>query len=476
MPTTPRKVVVIGLDCATSRFVFDAPKGTLPNLDRLRARGQWGLLESCVPAITCPAWMCMATSRDPGQLGIYGFRNRADYSYGSLRLPNSHSVTAPTVWEIASQQDRRSLIVGVPLTYPPKPLDGWLISGFLTPSTDVDYTYPHQVRQIVEEEEPHYEFDVSDFRTGDKDSLLDRIYRVTRYHFTVVEHLMRTKPWDLAWFVEMGVDRVHHAFWSYCAPDHRAYVAGNRYEDVIPRYYQYIDGCIGRLNAFIPRDAAVLVVSDHGARTLQGALCINDWLIREGLLVLKQPPSTVTSLKPEMIDWSRTTAWGEGGYYSRVCVNVRGREPEGIVAPEDYESVLNRLTERIEALVDDRGAPMGNRVFRPEDIYREVRGIAPDLIVYLGNLAWRAAGTVGHPSIYALENDTGPDDANHAQQGIFILADPDSRGRGEVEGVSLYDIAPTILDRMGLEVPAGMVGRTIPVEPAPAADTGQRTA
>jgi predicted AlkP superfamily phosphohydrolase/phosphomutase len=465
MENPPGKALVIGLDCATTQYVFGAPRGALPNLDRLRAQGHWGLLESCVPAITCPAWMCMATSRDPGQLGIYGFRNRASYAYDSLTIPDSGSITAPTVWDIASEHGRRSLVVGLPLTYPPKPLNGWLVSGCLTPGTHVEYTYPHDVRDIVEEEVRDYEFDVSGFRTDDKDGLLDRIYRVARRQFSVFERLLRTKPWDLAWCVDMGVDRIQHAFWSYAASDHRLYEPGNPYEDAILRYYQYIDGCIGRLRALVPQNTAIFVVSDHGARTLRGALCVNDWLIREGLLVLKQgAPATPTALRHEMIDWSRTQVWAEGGYYSRVMVNVAGREPEGIVPPEQYGPLLERLTARLEGLRDDRGAPMGNRAFRPADIYRTVNGCAPDLLVYFGDLGWRAAGTVGHASIYAQENDTGPDDANHAQHGVFILADPRSAARGELEGVSIYDIAPTLLKRMGLPVPPEMIGRPIPLE------------
>jgi len=457
-----RKAIVIGLDCATHQFAFDAPAGALPNLTRLRDLGRWGLLESCIPAVTCPAWMCMATSQDPGQLGIYGFRNRADHSYDALVIPNSHAVTAPTVWSIATEHRRRSVIVGVPLTYPPTPVNGCLVSGFLAPSTDANYTYPAELRDVIRDEVPKYAFDVTDFRTDDKDDLLDRLYHVTRYHFSVVEHLMQTTQWDLTWFVEMGVDRVQHAFWRYCAPDHRLYEPGSPYEDAIPRYYQYIDGCIGSLLALVPDDAIVLVVSDHGARTLEGAFCVNDWLIGQGLLALKQRPDRPSKLKREWIDWTRTKVWAEGGYFSRIFVNVKGREPSGIVEPAELESLLADLTARFVSLPDNRGARMGNRVFRPGDLYREVRGVPPDLLVYLGDLSWRAAGTIGHHSLYLQENDTGPDDANHAQHGIFILADPDDPARGEVTGVRIYDIAPTLLERMGLPVHPGMIGSPIP--------------
>jgi len=462
MSVRRRKAVVIGLDCATHQFVFGSPEGALPNLTRLREQGQWGLLESCVPAVTCPAWMCMATSQDPGQLGIYGFRNRADHSYDALAIPNSRAVTAPTVWNIASEHRRRSVIVGVPLTYPPTPLNGCMVSGFLAPGTDANYTYPAELRDVIRDEVPKYVVDVQDFRTDDKDALLERLYRVTRYHFSVVEHLMRTTHWDLTWFVEMGVDRIQHAFWRYSATDHRYYERGNQYEDAILRYYQYIDGYVESLLSMVPDDAIVMVVSDHGARSLAGAFCVNDWLIGQGLLVLKHRPDGPSKLKREWIDWTRTKVWAEGGYFSRIFVNLKGREPSGTVDLAELDSFLKELTARIEALPDHQGTPMGNRVFRPHDLYREVRGVPPDLLVYLGDLSWRAAGTIGHDSLYLFENDTGPDDANHSQHGIFILSDPADPARGELTGVRIYDIAPTLLERMGLPVHPGMIGHAIP--------------
>jgi predicted AlkP superfamily phosphohydrolase/phosphomutase len=461
MGTKRRKAVVIGLDCATPEYVFGECGDALPTLRALRDRGVWGTLESCIPPITCPAWMCMATSRDPGELGLYGFRNRSGYDYGPLRVPDSSAVTVPTVWEVASDHGLRPLVVGVPLTYPPKPLNGVVVSGFLTPGTDVDYTYPSDVREEIHDELPNYDIDVTDFRTDDKGALLDRLYETTRRHFSALEILAQTHAWELAWFVDMGVDRIQHAFWHYSAPDHRLHEPGNPYENVIARYYRYIDGCIGRLLAIVPQDAIVLVVSDHGARTLRGAVCINDWLIEQGLLSLRARPAKPTPLRPEMIDWSRTKVWAEGGYYARLFVNVAGREPSGIVPPDDYDALLAELTAKLEAMTDARGAPLQSRAFRPDQVYRDVNGCPPDLMVYLGDLAWRSAGTVGNPAVLAVGNDTGPDEANHAQNGVFILADPGEPDTGCLEGVRIYDIAPTLLERLGLPIPAGAIGRPI---------------
>ena len=131
------------------------------------------------------------------------------------------------------------------------------------------------------------------------------------------------------------------------------------------------------------------------------------------------------------VDWSRTTAWGSGGYYGRLFLNVKGREPQGLIAPEDYEATRDRLIAELEALGDPEGRPIGTRVLKPEELYRTVRGAAPpDLFVYFGDLRWRSVGTVGTGAIHTFENDTGPDDANHAHDGLLIVAGPGIAPRG----------------------------------------------
>ena len=161
-----------------------------------------------------------------------------------------------------------------------------------------------------------------------------------------------------------------------------------------------------------------------------------------------------------MVDWSRTTAWGDGGYYARVFLNIQGREKEGTIAPADAPRVRAELAAKIEALGDENGKPIGTRALYPENIYRECRGIAPDLVVYLGNLDWRSAGTVGNPTVHIFDNDTGPDDANHAQEGIFVW-----HGRGKAAAstppVSIYDVAPSILDYFGVPAPPEMIGNVL---------------
>ncbi|RKY62943.1 MAG: phosphodiesterase [Candidatus Latescibacterota bacterium] len=457
-----KRVFVIGLDCAAPELVFDRWRDDLPNLRRLMESGVYGEIESTIPAITVPAWMSMMTSKDPGQLGFYGFRNRKNYSYDDMAFATSLMVKEKTVWDILSERERRCIVVGVPPSYPPKPLNGCLIGCFLTPSIESDYTYPRSLRDEIAEHVGTYILDVPNFRTDDKENLLKQIYDLMEVRFETVRYLMGNKPWDFFMFVEMGVDRIHHGFWEFMDESHPKYVPGSPYKNAIYDYYRAVDAQIGSLLERLDDDTAVIVVSDHGAKKMDGGICFNDWLIREGYLKLKHPvQGEPVQLTSDMIDWEHTLAWGSGGYYGRLFLNVKGREPQGVVDPEDYEKVRDELIEKLEALTDEGGRDIGTRVFKPQQIYREVRNISPDLIVYFGDLDWRSVGTVGNPKIWTYENDTGPDGANHSQYGIFILYDPGSNDRGRLEGLHVMDVAPTVLELMGIEPPEDMSGRDV---------------
>jgi predicted AlkP superfamily phosphohydrolase/phosphomutase len=464
-PDTDRKVVVIGLDCLEPSLLFERFRGQLPNLERLIARGMSGKLRSCDPPITVPAWSSMMSSKDPGTLGIYGFRNRSDHSYDKLSFATGAAVHEPRVWDLLSQAGKKVILLGVPQTYPVRPLNGLTVGCFLTPSIDNDYTHPKELKREIAELVHPYMVDVPDFRTEDKARLRDDIYRMTEKRFTLARHFLRTKPWDFFMMVEMGTDRVHHGFWKYMDANHPKHEPGNPFEHVIRDYYRYVDAKIGKLLEEVPEDATVLIVSDHGAKGMVGGICINEWLIQQGYLVLRgRYPDKPTRFADLDVDWSRTHAWGDGGYYGRVFLNVAGREPQGLIPAAEYESFRAQLAREIEAIPDERGAPIGTRAHTPQDLYRHVNGIPPDLIVYFGELGWRSVGTVGSRTVQTFENDTGPDDANHAEDGIFILAGPEAPSGMHHHGAQLMDIAPTLLKLFGMHIPEDMQGECLPLE------------
>ena len=172
------RILVLGLDCAAPELLLGDDR--LTNLRRLMAGGCYGRLESIVPPITVPAWMCLATSRDPGSLGVYGFRNRLDHSYHRLGLASSASIAAPTLWDQIGLEGGRANIVGVPPNFPPRPVNGVSVGCFLTPDTTRNiYAHPACVQGEIEQLIGVYPVDVAGFRTHDKRRLLAEIGRAS---------------------------------------------------------------------------------------------------------------------------------------------------------------------------------------------------------------------------------------------------------------------------------------------------------
>lgn len=456
-----KKVCVIGLDCAPPDLVFEKWKNDLPNLRGLMEKGIYGPLKSTDPPITIPAWTSMVTSKNPGRLGLYGIRNRQDYSYDRMIFANSLLVKEDTLWDIVSRWGKKVTLIAVPQTYPPKPVNGHMVTCFLTPDTNSRYTYPESLKGEIRSWVGEYLFDVDDFRTEEKDRLLEQIYEMTEKQFKVALHLLMEKEWDFFMMVVMGVDRIHHGFWKFHDPKHAKYAPGSKYENAIRDYYIEVDRRIGEMLSRLDPETSVLIVSDHGAKAMVGGVCVNEWLMQKGFLYLKEKPTAVTPFGKAKVDWGKTVAWGEGGYYSRIFLNVKGRETEGVIDPGDYERVREELRKGLEAITDEKGDNIGTKVYKPEEIYSETRRIPPDLIVYFGNLSWRSVGSIGLGSILTFENDTGPDDANHDTHGIFIMAGSGLKNRGRKEGLNLLDVAPTVLHLMGIDVPKDMEGKVI---------------
>ena len=463
-----KKVMVLGLDCATPQLVFNKWLDHLPNIRRLIQNGIHGKLRSSDPPITVPAWATLTTSQDPGQLGFYGFRNRSRYDYSSLSIVDSSSLKAKTIWDILGEGGYRSIVIGVPPSYPPKPLNGYAVSCFLTPGTDVPYTYPASLAEEVERVVGEYQFDVEHFRSAQPDDILKQIYDMTEKRFKLASHLVKTKNWDFFMMVEMGVDRIHHAFWQHMDNKHVLYEPDSPYRHAIFDYYTFIDRKIGELMEQVTDDCLVLIVSDHGAKRMDGGFCINEWLIQEGLLTLKQPVDRVTPLTSDMVNWLKTRAWGYGGYYGRLILNVKGREPEGVIPKSRYNKVRNAIIKKMHQLKDENGNSLNTKAFKPDKLYRQTKNIPPDVFIYFGNLFWRSIGSVGHDKLYIYENDSGPDGANHDYNGIFIASRINSRtkviGAGRtIEKLRLLDVTPSVLRYYGIRPPTYMQGKSVPL-------------
>ena len=414
-----RKLLVIGLDAAPPRLLYEELVGELPTLGALIEEGARYQLKSCHPPITIPAWAVMTTGKTPGELGLYGFRHRKPGAYNEYWIASSRSIHFPQTWDILGRRGLRSVVVGVPPSYPPRPIRGYMISCFITPSNEVRFTWPPSLKRELKD----YIFDVV-FRTNERDKLIQELWKMTKRRFQVLRMLSRRK-WDFFMFVEIGVDRVQHAFWGYMDKEHHKYEPGNKYEEVIKEYYKLIDEELEQLLKEVPKDAIIVLVSDHGAKRMKGAFCVNQWLADEGYLKLKEEPKKPgMELREVEVDWNRTTAWGWGGYYARIFINLKGREPHGYIDKRDYEATRDQLIRDLERIRGPHGERWDTKAYRPEDLYQEVKGSPPDLIVYFDDLSWRSAGTLGWPTNYLRENDRGPDDAVHDWYGIYVVHDP----------------------------------------------------
>lgn len=432
----------------------------LPNIKNMIENGFSSILESCHPPITIPAWMVMMTSKNPGKLGIYGFRHRKRYSYKEGWIATSNTVREKRLWDYLAEYGKRSCLIGVPPSYPPYRINGNLISCFITPSINNEYTHPQSLKNEIEDIVGEYKFDVS-FRIEDRDKVLNELYDMTEKRFKLIKHLLKKESWDLFMFVEIGVDRLHHAFWKFYAKDHPKYIPNNKYEHVVREYYKFVDEHIGELIDIVDDDTFILTVSDHGTTSMKGCFCINEWLIKEGYLVLNSYPDKQTPIDKCDVDWSRTKAWGWGGYYARIFINVKDREKNGIIPKEEYETFREELRKKLLDIKGPNGEKFDNKVYTPEELYGTAIGDKPDLMVYFDNLYWRSAGTLGHNRLYLDENDTGPDDSVHWYDGIFILYNKRIKRARKIDRMSIYDVTPTLLNLMNLKVPDDMDGKII---------------
>jgi predicted AlkP superfamily phosphohydrolase/phosphomutase len=460
----PNKVAVLGLDSVPPAMLFEKLLNKLPNFSRFYREGMHGPLRTCDPPITVPAWMVMMTGKNPGELGIYGFKHRRGYSYNDGYIVTSQNVAAKTVWEALSDAGRKSVVLAVPPGYPVKRgANVNTVSCFLTPSADKPFTNPDGLRdEVTKAAGGKYIFDVT-FRTENRADVKKELFEMTEKRFDVAEYLAKNKPWDFFMMHEIGFDRLHHAFWKFFDSKHPKYVKGNEFEGIDLEYYSMVDRRIGRLIPLFGQDCVTFVVSDHGSKAMQGGFCVNQWLEQEGYLRFKKKYEKPTELDKAEIDWSKTKAWGWGGYYARIFFNVRGREVEGVIESSQLEAEKKKLSEKISKIKDHKGRTMKNLITEPNKLYGTAIGDKPDLMVYFDDLDWRSAGTVGHDSLYLFENDTGPDDSVHSMDGIFMMHKPgrDLKGR-EVKGARVEEMAPTILSILGVEPKAaGFSGKPI---------------
>ncbi len=456
-----KKVLIIGWDCATPQLLFDRFRDELPHVKQIMGEGVWGKLKSVTPPITIPAWRCMVTGKTPGELGLYGFRQRKNNSYRNFSITTSLNLSKDAIWDIIGKTGKKSLCSAIPPSFPPYEINGNLIGCFMTPDMNKTFTYPESLSGEIKDIAPGYAADTQ-FRVEDKKGIKESAFKMTGAHFDVLEELLQKKEWQFAMHVEIGLDRIQHAFWRYMDENHHLYEPDSEFKNVIKDYYKLLDRRLGHIMDIIDNDTLLIVASDHGAKAMKGAFCVNQWLNDIGYLKFKNKERKKgLRIQDAEINWKKTKAWGWGGYYSRIFFNIKGREKRGKIKPAKLQKEIKKLRKKIKKVKGPQGQKWNTKVFTPDELFSPAGGEKPDLMVFWDDLSWRAAGTLGHDNIYLEENDTGPDDGVHDWNGIIMGWKKGLKKGIITENARLLDIHPTVLKYLGYEPADNLKGKVI---------------
>jgi len=506
------RLVIFGLDGGTFDVIGPLiEQGLVPTLARLMEQGAWGELESTIPPMTGPAWTSFMTGKSPGKHGVYGFRVREPETY-DWPVATSRSISAPTLWDIAGSKDRRSIVIDVPMTFPPWRINGLMIATFLAPSRETIITMPPELHAEIVAHVGQYPFEdqiVPSYVRGKLGPIecLEHMFGNVRRKMETAIYLLTNHDWDLAAVVFRATDIVQHTAWRFWNEEYRRLnpEESAKYDSVIPQMYRAVDRAIEKILEKVGEDVSVVVMSDHGAGPFSHYFFCNRWLMKEGLLRLRRVgrlpryqvrrttktledilrgrrlgrigrlvPGSMRRMHPRLprrrrdrlahIDWGRTVAYAPliGGCGGSIVLNVAGREREGIVTPgEEYERLRDSIIERLACLTNGSdGTPIVELVKRREELYAGpyVEG-APDIIYLLKGLRYvpRNDPTVGP----VLQKPAYHHCATHRLNGMIIMAGPATGQNRRLQGAKIVDIAPTILYLMGLPVPGDMDGRIL---------------
>ena len=498
-----RRALLIGLDGATWRLLDPMmEEGVLPNLARLRAGGTWGELESTIPPVTAPAWTTFQTGVLPGKHGVYAFNQYRKQSYRTT-LVSSRDIRSPVIWELVSDNDKRVAVVNVPLTYPPRPVNGFLIAGMQTPNLKSDFTHPSGLREELMRTVPDYRIIVpqTEFNLHGLDRFVEMSTKAEQARFNAFCYVLKEKcpDWDLAMVHVQSTDTVQHAIYCWLdATDTR--FSCDRYTRALS-LYKAIDEQIGSvLNEFADDETLVIVLSDHGHGSIYKTINVNAHLHHMGFLSLRGAQTSISftgwlrkalrvllrmdrwnlnkALLPKrfrrplmerlsqnmMIDWEHTQAYMINGWvYAYIYLNVKGRELAGVVEPALYDKVRAQVARAMKELRDpDTGQPVVGHVHPREEVFEgEFAQAAPDLIVVPAPGYEFTASVFQDTEAVIRHNRVGRDHVgSHTMDGILVASGAMVRP-GPIVGARLVDLFPTILAWLGVPIPSITDGRVL---------------
>lgn len=450
------RIFVLGIDSAEPKQVFDMWLKELPNLYQLVKNGSCGRIASTVPPITCPAWVTSLTGFNPGNFGLYDLRYIKNH-YFDFGLVNSRLIKYKKVWDYLGEANKRSITVMIPVTYPPQKINGIQISGFLTPDTKSNFTWPRSIKEEIFRViggEDKYIIDVYEYRRMDPKKLYRRLLEKLEMDFKIIKHLIFNYKWDFFMTVVMSIDRAQHTLWKFFDKEHPRYVEDSELRDGLLNIYKKIDEYLGEIMDKLPEDTHCIVLSDHGAKRMYARINANEILVEEGFLKLNKYPKKPIPIKDAytsgLIDMKNTDAFALGAYVAQIFINTIDK-PQGKISEEDYLALREQIADVFREVEGLDGKKLDNKIIVREDAYKGVMiDRMPDLTVYFDNLHYGSNEMIGFNDKYSLETAKGADDSNHGEFGIFILSG-NTISRKTLRNIKLEDLAPTILSLMEMK-------------------------
>lgn len=495
------ETLIIGIDGGEWDVIEPMIKsGELPHLAQLKREGMAGPLESVAPPVSPPAWNSIQTGTNPGKHGIFDF-TKFDENY-HRRSINSTDRRATPFWQIMNDNNLTTGLFKVPFTYPPDDVDGFMVTGFPTPTGVRDFTKPLSLSKQVGPIAKLFE-DWSFQKAGEYEGFLQNLLDVAEHQTTIFLKLLREHDTDLSMTVYDGADRIQHFFWKYFDDAHPRYEPSSPLVGAIEKYYQTIDRGIGRICNQVGTDCNVVVMSDHGFGPLSYDIYIDEWLEREGFLTrksLKNPTFRVRKLLSLVVErswqvvtemnlshhvksllparllergravrdikrgetvWNETFAFFSNLSGQSIYINLDNKFEHGTVSSQEYDDLIKRLRSSLFDLEDpDTGESLVKSVVRSEEVFEGwAMEKAPDLIIETRagyTLKGGRADNLVRPSMQNKNDRSG----DHRKEGLLIANGP-VFSKGTVKDASVLDIAPTLLYFHRCPIPQTMDGKIL---------------
>jgi len=464
------------------------------------SNGVYANLLSTIPYATVPAWPSFITGVNPGKHGVFDFF--VPEQGGKRRIVQSGDIAVKPFWEILSHYGKRCIIMNVPCTYPPRPINGVIISGMLTPQGE-HFCQPQNMEDFLHKLVGGYRINERADLPKDHRMISD-LYLVTLKQKEAFSVLLQKERWDFAFLMLRGTDIVCHMFWEN--------------HSVIEDFYQFVDLLVGDLLKDWP-DVAFFLMSDHGFQAQEKDFHINKWLIDQGLLKIRQTNFEETAWeeirkldgkkdlkkdeqsgylskifqslhvdKSTLKKWLPLSIWNWGKRFlprklkvaiptsfsfevdlnnSKVsAVQQFTMETKGILvlvpstSPE-YEKIRKQVIESLLQLRDpETGRPVVRAAYRREDIYEgPYVDQAPDIVLELEEGFNITNNFIAKNYITKREKLRGC----HSRKGIFIASGDELKKGVRLSGSEIYiwDLAPTILHYFNLPIPYECDGRVL---------------